>query len=201
MNIFALHPNPRKCARWHVDKHVVKMLLETCQLLYTAHWVLAYGELLLCRSPQALSRAQKLLVPPVSLVCAPRAKSTGQVYRPCHVNHPCAVWSRETYGNYRWLARLGKELAREFRHRFGHEHSCEEHVRWLYRNPPPTILRFPRRGFAVAMDDQYKICGDPIRCYRHYYKTSKAERGLIKYTGRHVPHWLVQCPPPPAGPV
>jgi hypothetical protein len=166
------------------------MLLETCQLLYTAHWVLAYSELLACRSPHALSRTQKLLAPPASLADAPRAKSTGQVYRPCHVSHPCAVWTRQTYGNYKWLARLGKELAREFRYRFGHEHSCEEHVRWLYKNPPPTILRFPRRGFAVAMDDQYKICGDPIRCYRHYYKTSKAERGLIKYTGRHVPHWL-----------
>ena len=40
MNIFYLHPNPRKCARWACDKHVVKMLLETCQLLYTCHWVL-----------------------------------------------------------------------------------------------------------------------------------------------------------------
>jgi hypothetical protein len=70
MNIFALHPNPRKAARWHVNQHVVKMLLETCQLLYTAHWVLFYSELESCRSPAALSKAQKQLEVPEHVVVA-----------------------------------------------------------------------------------------------------------------------------------
>lgn len=39
MNIFFLHYNVKKCARYHVDKHVVKMILETCQLLCTAIWL------------------------------------------------------------------------------------------------------------------------------------------------------------------
>jgi len=39
MNIFYLHYNPRICAKWHVDRHVVKMILETCQLLCTAIWL------------------------------------------------------------------------------------------------------------------------------------------------------------------
>lgn len=39
MNIFFLHWNPRICARWHLDKHVVKMILESCQLLCGAHWM------------------------------------------------------------------------------------------------------------------------------------------------------------------
>ena len=38
MNIFYLHPDPQTCATYHVDKHVVKMILETAQLLCTAHW-------------------------------------------------------------------------------------------------------------------------------------------------------------------
>ena len=36
MNIFALDLNPEQAAQWHVDKHVVKMLLESAQLLITA---------------------------------------------------------------------------------------------------------------------------------------------------------------------
>ena len=40
MNIFALHTDPYKSAEMHCDKHVVKMILETCQLLSTAHRVL-----------------------------------------------------------------------------------------------------------------------------------------------------------------
>ena len=40
MNIFYLDKEPKLCAQYHVDKHVVKMILETAQLLSTTHWVL-----------------------------------------------------------------------------------------------------------------------------------------------------------------
>jgi hypothetical protein len=39
MNIFYLHKKPRECARMHCDKHVVKMILETAQILCTCHWI------------------------------------------------------------------------------------------------------------------------------------------------------------------
>jgi hypothetical protein len=37
MNIFFLHIDPKTCAEMHVDKHVVKMILELAQLLCSAH--------------------------------------------------------------------------------------------------------------------------------------------------------------------
>ena len=37
MNIFALHKNPDICARWHCDKHVIKMILESAQMICTTH--------------------------------------------------------------------------------------------------------------------------------------------------------------------
>lgn len=40
MNIFFLHLRTKLCAQYHVDRHVVKMILETTQLLCTAIWVL-----------------------------------------------------------------------------------------------------------------------------------------------------------------
>ena len=40
MNIFYLDKDVKKCAEMHVDKHVVKMILEYAQLLSTAHRVL-----------------------------------------------------------------------------------------------------------------------------------------------------------------
>ena len=189
MNIFALHPNPRKAARWYVNQHVVKMLLETCQLLYTAHWVLFYPELESCRSPAALSKAQKQLEVPEYMWGAPLCESSQEpTYRPCHSQHPCAKWTRESSGNYLWLAQLGLELAREFRYRFKKVHSCEAHIQWLEDNLPLTIPMLSRKTFPIAMDEKYRISKDPIRCYRHYYRTGK--QALIKYTGRHVPHWL-----------
>jgi hypothetical protein len=37
MNIFYLHPGPIKAAQYQYNKHVVKMILESAQLLCTAH--------------------------------------------------------------------------------------------------------------------------------------------------------------------
>ena len=37
MNIFFLDMDVKKCAKYHVDKHVVKMILETAQLLCGVH--------------------------------------------------------------------------------------------------------------------------------------------------------------------
>lgn len=36
MNIFFLHLDPQTCAQYHLDAHVIKMILETCQLLCSA---------------------------------------------------------------------------------------------------------------------------------------------------------------------
>lgn len=199
MNIFVLHPNPRKAARYHVDKHVRKMILETCQLLYTAHWALFYPQLLLCRSAIQLSKTQKQLSVPEYMLSAPVNLTSGEAgYRPCHIHHPCNVWTRESLAHYRWLAQLGKELAREYRYRFGKTHASEAHVLWLAEHPPlqwvdeerPSVVRLSDRDFAIAMDDEYKISSLPVVCYRHYYRTSKKERGLIEYTRRVIPHWI-----------
>jgi hypothetical protein len=39
MNIFFLDFDTKKCAKYHCDKHVVKMILETAQLLCGVHHV------------------------------------------------------------------------------------------------------------------------------------------------------------------
>ena len=39
MNIFVLSKDPKTCAKYHNDKHVVKMVLESAQLLSTAHYL------------------------------------------------------------------------------------------------------------------------------------------------------------------
>jgi len=39
MNIFVLDTNQEKNPEYHCDKHVVKMIVETAQLLCSAHWM------------------------------------------------------------------------------------------------------------------------------------------------------------------
>ena len=40
MNVFVLDYDPKTAAEMHCDKHVVKMILETAQLLSTSHRML-----------------------------------------------------------------------------------------------------------------------------------------------------------------
>jgi hypothetical protein len=175
MNIFYLHPSPGKCARWHCDKHVVKMILETAQLLYTAHWVLA---------------KDAGIQPALDTAPPPKTRPTEHGYISIrNAKHPSAIWTRESLQHYKWLCELGLALCVEFRHRFGDKaHSCEAHILWLYYHAPAQI---PDKGWTQppkAMPDQYKRSKNSVICYRIYYMEAKT--ALLKYTARHRPHWI-----------
>ena len=169
------------------------MLLESVQMLYTAHWAVAFPFLLKQRSPIALSNAQKRLPTPPSMRTAPsQIKNPEQRgYRPVHIHHPCTKWVREAAANYKWLCALAIALAQECKHRWPTTppHSCQAHAEWLAAHPP-CLPGGPRTHFAVAMPPEVKR-NDPIQSYRAFYKGSKTERGITKrYTRRHPPHWL-----------
>ena len=193
MNIFLLDKDLRKAAQAHADKHVVKMILEACQLLYTAHWIAVFPELLQYRAAVKLSQIQKDLPVPDTLADAPPSKTRPEEpgFRPVHVHHPCASWVRESLENYLFTAKLAVELATEFRFRYPKKgaHECEAHAHWLLQNPPSGFKQIDMTPFVLAMDDQYKRA-DPIEAYRNYYRTQKKERGLLQYKGRLPPAWL-----------
>jgi len=190
MNIFALSLDPKEAAKAHGDKHVVKMILETCQMLYTSHWTATYPQLLTNRSPAKVAAAHKLLTIPLDMVTAPKRKCADeQGFRPVHLHHPCTVWVRESIGNYMWAVDLALAIAEEYEFRWpGRTHSCKAHALWLQANLPP-IPDSPRTPFALAMPDQYKL-PDAVASYINFYSWSKKDRGLTTYTRREPPAFL-----------
>lgn len=190
MNIFALSIDPKKAAEAHGDKHVIKMILETCQMLYSAHWTGTYSELLKERSSVKISRIAKTLETPKHMKSAPKRKS-GQIgFSPVHLHHPCTIWVRELHGNYMWAADLALELAAEYEFRWpGKQHSCKAHAIWLKNHLPPNIVYGHRKNFAIAMDIKYRV-EDPVQSYINFYKGSKKERNLTNYTKREKPWFL-----------
>lgn len=44
------------------------------------------------------------------------------IYKTTHRNHPCAIWARESSGNYEWLVKYLDELFTERFHRTGKPH-------------------------------------------------------------------------------
>jgi hypothetical protein len=192
MNIFALSLDPKEAAQAHGDKHVVKMILEACQMLYTAHWLTIYPELLNERSSVKIAKAHKMLPVPEHMLTAPKRKTEDESgFRPVHLYHPCTIWVRQCLGNYMWTVDLALALADEYEYRWpGKTHSCKAHAQWLKANIPAGISPRGRNGFAIAMDDQYRVKSDPVASYIQFYKGSKKDRNLTVYTRRKAPHFL-----------
>lgn len=139
------------------------MILESCQLLYTAHWSAAQG-------------------PPPMIEYA---KQNG--YKPTHPNHPCSLWLLESLDNYRWLVSLAWELCREYTFRYKKRHACEEHLEWLTYVEPIGLLSHGFTKPRQAMPEEYKH-SDSVRAYRMYYIHAKTR--IATYTRRHRPHWM-----------
>lgn len=169
MNIFFLSWNPRQAAEWHCDKHVVKMILETAQMLYAAHWIL---------NPENVPES---------------------AYKLAHKNHPCTIWVRKSLANYLWLASLGWWLCKEYQFRYGEgkEHKTEKHILWLLNNPPVGIPYYGFTTPAQAMPVKFKQ-SNPIEAYHTFYRESKMkERDIVQYTKRDWPNFLRMSIPEP----
>ena len=106
MNIFVTDTNPIQSAANLPDKHIVKMPLETCQMLAIIYsdWYYGVGKLY---------------------------KSDGYAYRTQHGafrNHPCTQWAAANQYNLSWLIVHGFALCTEYTERYGKIHSCYDTI-------------------------------------------------------------------------
>ena len=177
MNRFILDEDPQIAAEYHCDKHVVKMILEECQMLSTAHRILDGAEEL---GKSKTGRNVKRWILPDS-----RDKI---LYQATHVNHPCTQWAMATSANYMWSVSLLCCLLDEYAYRYGKHHKCEE-LYPILQKPPKNIMSANRTWFPQAMPDDCKSINNPVDGYRKYYIEHKAR--FAKWTSRPTPEWFV----------
>jgi hypothetical protein len=175
VNIFVVEKDPVEAARSLLDKHIVKMPLESAQLLSTNHRVLDGKE---SRTPK--NRKTYVFDDEREQI----------LYKATMMNHPCTVWSRKTLGNYNWLCIHGIELCEEYTRRYGREHACKKVIDWCFLNPPQNIPKNPRiTPFAQAMPEKYKN-EDAVLAYRNYYIYEKFS--IAKWKNSKTPSWFFQ---------
>jgi len=182
MNIFFLHNDPTICAQMHNNKHTIKMVLEYAQLLSTAHRVLdgvqsnGFGKTGRKQIRYVLSDSRESIL-----------------YTATHINHPSAIWCRQSTENYLWLANMLVALCEEYTYRYGKIHKVERDglADVLLKNIPHNIGNSGFTQPTPAMPDEVKIPGDSMASYRNYYINSK--RHLSTWAGkinsRPVPIW------------
>ena len=185
MNIFYLNNDPKLCAEMHLDKHVVKMILEYAQLLSTAHRVLD-GTV----STRLSKSGRKQQYYPLA------DERDNFLYSATHVNHPSAVWVRYSYENYEWLYKLFIALLDEYTHRYGRIHATARLIDALYTPPihipkgigftePTPAMPNEVKVLREVATDRYEI--DSIESYHKYYIHNKVH--IAKWTKREIPLW------------
>jgi hypothetical protein len=140
MNIFVTDRDPALSATSLPDKHVVKMPLESCQMLSIVYskWYYDWGSL---------------------------CKKDGTNYRTEHGafrNHPCTQWVSKSVYNTAWLIAHGKALCAEYTYRYGKDHSCLKTIvqaeqLFMARTCRKITCHTEVDNFTRAMPDVYKL--------------------------------------------
>lgn len=176
MNIFYVDSDALVSARSLVDKHVVKMILETAQLLSTAHRLLD-GRQVPGKSKTGRNVKRYVL----------EDHRDDVIYQATHVNHPSAVWTRTSVENYLWLVEHYYGLLEEYQYRYGKVHACNR-IAYDLQSPPKNLTDYDMTVMPCAMDKQYIISDDPVINYRNYYVRGKQH--LHAWTKRQPPEWI-----------
>lgn len=175
MNIFVLDSNPARAAQMLCDAHVVKMALESAQLLSTHY---------------------RMTILNTDGVGVQQLADT--LYRPTHINHPCRVCLDNPF-NRAWLVYHFRALLSEYAHRYGKVHSSSK-LRHVFSMPTHLDKWLPealdKLTLPKCMPDTYKTWGSDIdsvvQSYRNYYKYKQETMHRFRYTGRAVPDWLLR---------
>lgn len=187
MNIFFTSYCPRECAQALDDARVVKMCLETAQLLSTAGY--EYSGLFTMQEWRVL-------------------------YRATHRAHPCTKWAGADIQNYLWLAHHGEELCKEYTRRFLKVHdsaaviaickAAASEYTGISRNPffSPFQLRISKlpncaRNSSLEIDCT-QFSPQLTECYREYLRRrwELEESYAAVRKSRRAPKWTAPAMPP-----
>ena len=161
MNIFVLNEDPEKAARDMCNKHIVKMLIESTQIMCTVF---------------RLSMEDRWSLSAKNINLYPR------LYKATHINHPAVKWVNSSVHNTDWMWQhlLATENEYNFRYNKSYEKQYKvwpvirelEQVRWnIWKNFGDWRQH---TSFVQCMPDQYKT-QDAVAAYRAFYHGEKAK--------------------------
>lgn len=143
MNIFVTSPDPIECAKFLDDKRVVKMVLETAQMLSTAiHSI------------------------------DPEYHTTNGLYKPTHKNHPCTKWTIRSLNNFTWVRKHFEALLAEYELRYDRKHASGKLLPAFKGFISEQAYNIPSSFVNCAANESkginYKDVPDTFVAYRKY---------------------------------
>jgi len=183
MNIFILDRDPVKAAQMLCNKHIPKMVVESAQMLSTAHRILDGTE------QKRRSKSGKSMV---KYWEHPNQFLEDNLYKVAHANHPCTRWTMESNNNYNWHYVHFVALCDEYKYRYGKIHLTDSKLRDILKTPPKNIPVGYLTQQPLAMKSNPEcMFDDVVESYRAYYMT-KQDRFNMVWTKREEPEWFVR---------
>ena len=177
MNIFVTSPCPHESAKVLPDKHVVKMPLETCQMLSIvfSHWYYDWGDDLVKKKDGTPYSVKK------------------GAFR----NHPCTQWAAASLLNTAWLIENGCDLSQEYSFRYGKILGCAnalfEAKKTFHQMTDYVITCYNMvESFTRAMPDEYKLNTsiDTFTAYQNYIGSKPWVASNYLRNPSRKPNWL-----------
>lgn len=109
-------------------------------------------------------------------------------YKKTHVNHPSAIWVRQSIQHYKWVIEHGLEICKQFTVRYGKHHKTQDVLEWLRDNLP----NLPDNGFVEppqCMPDDVKS-DNTVDAYKQYYRVHKTFAKWDKIQNK--PLWMAE---------
>ena len=190
MNIFVLDKDPVIAAKMSCDKHIVKMILESAQMLCTAKRV-ADGELYIAKTKNGRDIKRWRL---------PNSNEEAIIYKAGWLGHPSTKWVMESAYNYSWLYRHFKALNEEFMERFPKNkplgHKSFQLLGDILKEPPlnATLNKIATLP-TPSMPEECKVFNegviDVVASYRKYYIMKKVDFARWSHPGK-APEWFTE---------
>ena len=184
MNIFYLDKDPKVAAQMMCDKHIVKMILESAQMLCTAKRVLDGTEYTAKTKNGRNIKRWRLDNPNEEAI----------VYKAGWLNHPSTQWVMKSAYNYTWLYKHFIALNDEYKLRYNKKvnHVSVDKLGDLLKHPPKNAsLNTIGTDATPAMPDECKIPGDVVGSYRKYYIMKKVRFAKWKSPAK-MPEWFAE---------
>ena len=185
MNIFYVDKNPETAAKMMCDKHIIKMILESAQMLCTAKRVLDGTEYVdRTKNGRKITRWR---------LENPNEEAT--IYKAGWLGHPSTQWVMKSAYNYIWLYKHMMALNEEYKLRWqkDKDHTSITKLGQLL-SVPPINARIDVIGTDAtpAMPDHCKVPGDSVASYRKYYIIEKRRFAKWEKPNAVMPDWYAQ---------
>lgn len=185
MNIFYLHKNPVIAAEMSCDKHVVKMILESAQLLCTVHRVsdgIEYYDK--TKNGRKIKRWKH-----------PNSNLETTLYKAGWLKHPSTQWLFKSIENYMWLYEHMMALNDEYKKRYNHtkDHLAIQKLGEILKSPPTNLKNSDviETEPTPAMPEYCKVKNDSVASYRKYYIHEKKRFATWKSPAK-MPQWFLE---------